>query len=165
MQVTTKIIAVGKHKPKFNQTGVLISKDGDDTWVDMPGNLSWKDYKDKTFTMNIAQNDKGYWHGTFDGGQAPPQTTQQAPSQPAQRPNDHQDDIRFAQALNLAEADHRHDKIDLCGMKARHDIYYQILKTRQWPAEMQSLPSQFTADNELKPLPEDATDYSDDIAF
>ncbi len=73
MQVLCK--AVGKYKDKFNQTGLLLVVDGQDRWCDFPGQLNWKDYKDKVVDVDMSQNEKGYWHGAFMGqalqGQTP----------------------------------------------------------------------------------------------
>ncbi len=68
------------------------------------------------------------------GGQQP----QQQASQPRHQPDNRQDDIRFAQALNNSLDDLRHGKIDLCDMDSKTNLYYGILKTRQFPPEMRS---------------------------
>ncbi len=68
MQVLCK--AVGKYKDKFNQTGLLLVVDGQDRWCDFPGQLGWKQYKDKIVDVDMSQNEKGYWHGAFVGQQA-----------------------------------------------------------------------------------------------
>ncbi len=153
MQYTAEIIAVGKYKEQFKSTGVLINVGSGDFWVDIQGQLDWKRYKGNTYTFDISQNDKGYWGGVIVGDTpAPTQQPQQGASQPAQRPDNRQDDIRWAQAFNNALDDLRHGKIDLVGTKQCQEKYYNILKTRQWPAEMcssQGLANQFAQDQGL----------------
>lgn len=83
--------------------------------------------------------------------QAPQPQPQPQPPRPAQAPNDVQDNIRFAQALNLSEADCRHDKIDLCRMEAQTNIYYNILKSRQFPANMKEAAKTFEQNYDLPP--------------
>ncbi len=137
--------AVGKYKEKFRTTGLLLLVDGVERWVDIPGQLNWKQYKENNVGVtNMTQNDKGYWSGELEGastGQGqPPQNSSSytPPSQERPPQRDVQDEIRFAQALNLACQDHCHDKIDECGKEARVKEYYEILKTREFPAYMSS---------------------------
>jgi hypothetical protein len=89
-QITAKVKAVGKYKDKFNSTGLLLEWNGE-TWVDVKGQLNWKDYKDKTLTLDVEQNNKGYWSGslsnTFGGQQSTPQTQQNAPQQAQDKPD------------------------------------------------------------------------------
>ena len=144
--------AVGKYKEQFKSTGLLLVVDGNEFWSDFPGQLSYKDWKEKTISVDIAQNAKGYWSGKIAGQEssspfgskpdtgtafdAPKSSYVQDP--PSQERRDVQDEIRFAQALNLACHDHCHDKIDECGKEARVEEYYEILKTRQFPPYMSS---------------------------
>ncbi len=86
MKVTSMCKAVGKYKEQFKCTGLLLeSVEGTETWVDIEGNLNYKDYKGKQVTVDIQRNSKGYWGGTFAGGQqSPAPPLQQASSQPRQ---------------------------------------------------------------------------------
>lgn len=156
MQVTTEIIAVGKYKDKFQSTGVMLNTGNGDFWVDIKGNLDWKQYKGNTYTFEINQNSKGYWGGTIagntqgmggpgpgrqqpqQGNQAGYQPQQQQPPPPQQRPqqNNVQDDIRFAQALNRACEEFNHNKIEENCIDERTNIYYRILQTRVFPMKM-----------------------------
>jgi hypothetical protein len=140
-QITAKCKAVGKYKDKFNSTGLLLEWNGD-TWVDLPGQLNWKDYKEKTLTLEVQQNDKGYWSGnlanTFSGGSQSPQNAPQQPSN-----GDRDDHIQFAQALNLAVSEYVHGKIDQPHIHVKTKEYYEILKTRNFPAIMSSESSVF----------------------
>ncbi len=70
MKTRAMVKGVGKFKAKFNQTGFLLDAGKGEFWANMPGNLSYKDYKDKEFTFDLAQDDKGYWSGTIEGGGA-----------------------------------------------------------------------------------------------
>lgn len=138
MQITAKCKAVGKYKDKFNSTGVLLEWNGE-TWVDLPGQLNWKDYKDKNLALDVEQNDKGYWSGTMTNtfaSQSTPSAAQQAP-QPINT-DQRGDDIRFAQALNLAVSEYVHGKLSEPGIQDRTKGYYAILKTRIFPATMSS---------------------------
>ena len=96
-------------------------------------------------------------------GQQPAQQQGYTPP-PQNAPRDVQDEIRFAQALNLACQDVCHDKISEPGIHERVRTYYQILKTRQFPADMSSTSNVLNtppeADN--KPL---GNDNQDDIPF
>ena len=85
MKVTSMCKAVGKYKEQFRCTGLLLeSVEGAETWVDIEGQLNYKDYKGKQVTVDIQRNSKGYWGGTFAGQQSPAPPLQQAPSQPHQ---------------------------------------------------------------------------------
>ena len=80
--ITGNVKAVGKYKDKFNSTGLLVQSANGEVWVDVPGQLNWKDYKDKNISISASQNDKGYWSGTISGqsNQQPvPQTTHNTP--------------------------------------------------------------------------------------
>ena len=61
--------------------------------------------------------------------QAPP--TQQRPQQDTR-----QDSIQFAQALNLAVSEYVSDKIKINEIEETTNIFYRILKTRQFPMLM-----------------------------
>jgi len=75
---------------------------------------------------------------------APQPAAQPAPqpaAQPAPQPAAHvvpqnpvQDDIRFAQALNLAVSELVHGVIDTSLVESKAGVYYTILKTRNFPA-------------------------------
>lgn len=76
MQVT--VIGVGKYKEKFKQTGLLINDGATEFWCNFPGNLGWKQYKDKQINVDVAQNRDGYWEGTI-AGPHPQQPSSRAP--------------------------------------------------------------------------------------
>lgn len=160
--------AVGKYKEQFKSTGLLLVVNGNEFWSDFPGQLNYKEWKEKDISINITQNEKGYWSGMIVGQQdagpsgagpgsssgptdvprpsnsaGPCHTTEthheQEPFSQEKKPaRDIQDEIRFAQSLNLACQDKCHEMIDDCGIHARVMVYYQILKTRQFPANMSS---------------------------
>ncbi len=139
MQYTAEIIAVGKYKEQFKSTGVLINTGSGDFWVDIQGQLDWKRYKGNKYTFDISQNDKGYWGGTIVGDTpAPTQQPQQQAPPPQQRPPQQniQDNIAFGQAYNLANADYVANKIEEGTIQARTRLHYNVLKTRQFPAQM-----------------------------
>ena len=70
MQISTKCKAVGKYKEQFKNTGLLLENvNGQEAWVDFPGQLSYKDYKGKLIVGEIEQNERGYWVGKFTTGQ------------------------------------------------------------------------------------------------
>ena len=70
-----------------------------------------------------------------------PQPAPQPAAQPAPQPAAHvvwqdpvRDDIRFAQALNLAVSELVHGVIDTSLVESKAGVYYTILKTRNFPA-------------------------------
>ncbi len=68
MQIKAQVVAVGKYKPKYKTTGLLLdSINGQETWANLPGELNYRDYKDKDVMVDITQNEKGYWSGVFVG--------------------------------------------------------------------------------------------------
>jgi hypothetical protein len=72
--------------------------------------------------------------------QQPQQGYHQQPQQQSQQQappvNDVQDNIHFAQALNLASAEYVGCKIEELQIKERARIYYHILKSRAFPTSM-----------------------------
>lgn len=68
MQVTGEVKGVGKYKPKFTATGLLLDAGKGEFWADIQGNLDYKKYKGETVTVDIEKNPKGYWGGTLVSG-------------------------------------------------------------------------------------------------
>ena len=66
-----------------------------------------------------------------------------------------QDDIRWAQSLNLAVSEFVHGKIDEPAIDFRTKMYYGILKTRMFPVLLSSTAPIFEqADQESQEVPE-----------
>ena len=58
MQIKARVVAVGKYKPKYKTTGLLLdSINGQETWADLPGELNYKNYKDKDVIVEVSQNE------------------------------------------------------------------------------------------------------------
>lgn len=113
------------------------------------------------------------------GNQQPPQNypqPQQQPPPPQQRPpqDNVQDRIAFAQAYNRANDEYIADKIKEEQIKERTQTHYNVLKTRQFPAQMceytpppqQEPQNQFDGNNELKGVTDNPPfSPTDDIPF
>ncbi len=134
-------------------------------------------YRVKWYNAKAGPGLQGYCESPVGGGQAPAPTTvpQQnfapgpvytpppsytPPSQvppayvaPQQPVNDVQDNIRFAQALNLANEQYSHEKFNKEDFKANTIMFYELLKTRVFPAWMMPVATG-------GPAPVDTTDYS-----
>ena len=104
-------------------------------------NVYPKNVGDQITVEPSTQNGYPKLKAISDQNQQPQQQPQQGfypPQQQQQRPpqNDVQDNIRFAQALNLASAEFVGGKIEENKIKERSRIYYHILKSRAFPLSM-----------------------------
>ncbi len=76
-------------------------------------------------------------YGQPQGSQPAQGQPQAAGGQNTPQPTDNrQDEIRWAQALNLANLQYCHDKIDEPAIAAKQEEFYRILTTRQFPTTM-----------------------------
>ena len=158
MQVTGRITAVGPHgKPtgKYNilYQDITITKADGSTVVGNIGSKKGYAPDNQEITVGITVDPQyGVKFKRFDPDYAS-QDTPQAPNQPQGAPNipqggqnaapnapqdNVQDRIAYAQALNLAVELYASGKIEKPMLKQTTETYYTILKTRKFPADMDS---------------------------
>ncbi len=126
-----EVKAVGKYKDQFNQTGLLLDAGKGEFWANFPGSLAWKDYKGKRIDVNLTQDGKGYWSGTFAD-----QNTSQGQQQAAGAPNTQNTSQPAPSAANCSKDE----------LIVRQVVYKEVIGKQMGRAE---IIAQFKADVKL----------------